>query len=160
MSILSFKFRKIKSDFPIRKRLKKFLTKNVSPPHRNLVFFPKKWYQKTSISAANTWEIHKVQKCHQKASRSLQSRVINNLIFSQHLANRKFKSDSPRENEKCVSASQKLCDFPKKCTEKWKNNYFGYKNMKNTSPKIPSKGLKEPSIKSYKQFKFIQKSEI
>ena len=71
------KKRKFKSDFPRGKMLGKFLTKKASQPHRNFVIFSKKWYQKTMISDSKTWKILKVQKWHQKASRSLLSRVMS-----------------------------------------------------------------------------------
>ena len=63
MSILSLKVRKFKSDFSFGKRLKNLLTKKASLPPRNIAIFPKK--------ASKTWKIRKVQKCPQKAPRSL-----------------------------------------------------------------------------------------
>ena len=50
MSILNFKVRKFKSDFPSGKQLKNILTENASLPHRNFVIFSKKLYEKTMIS--------------------------------------------------------------------------------------------------------------
>ena len=55
----------------------KFSRKKASQPLRNLVIFSKKWYQKTTISDSKTWKILKVQKWHQKTSRSLKSRVMS-----------------------------------------------------------------------------------
>ena len=40
-------------------------------PSETLWFFSRKWYQKTMISDSKTWIILKIQKLHQKASRSL-----------------------------------------------------------------------------------------
>ena len=48
MSILIFKIRKFKSDFPRGKRLEKFLTEKASPPLRNLVIFFKKMVSKNN----------------------------------------------------------------------------------------------------------------
>ena len=57
MSILSFKIRKFKSDFPRGKWLEIFLMEKVSPPLRNLVIFSKKYYLKIMISASKIYQI-------------------------------------------------------------------------------------------------------
>ena len=49
----------------------KLLPRKACQPLRNIMTFPKKYNQKSMISAAKTQNTHKVQKCPQKASRSL-----------------------------------------------------------------------------------------
>ena len=58
-----------------------FLTEKASQPHRNLVFFSKKLYQKTTISDSKTCKILRVQKWVQKVSKSLSYEQILNLII-------------------------------------------------------------------------------
>ena len=55
MSILSFKIRKFKSDFPRGKWLEIFLMEKASPPLRNLVIFSKKYCLKIMISASKPY---------------------------------------------------------------------------------------------------------
>ena len=93
MSILSFKIRKFKSDFPRGKRLKIFLMEKASPPLRNLEL-----YQKNVIN--KQW--FQVQK-HEKYSMSKndQKKASRGLLFKSYeqISNfnfRKFKSDFPR----------------------------------------------------------------
>ena len=54
LSILIFKIKKFKSDFPRGKQLKNLLADKASPPLRNVVLFSKKWYQKTMISKSKS----------------------------------------------------------------------------------------------------------
>ena len=62
-------------------------------------------------------------------------------------------------DKKGVSAPQKLSDFFKKMVSK--NNDFRFKNMNNTkNPKMTSKGVQEPLIKSYEQIWNFENSEI
>ena len=48
---------KFKSDFPPGKDSRNILTEKLSQPHRNVAFFSKKWYQKTTISDSKTSKI-------------------------------------------------------------------------------------------------------
>ena len=57
MSILIFKFRKFKSDFPRGKWLEIFFMEKASPPLRNFVIFSKKYYLKIMISASKTCKL-------------------------------------------------------------------------------------------------------
>ena len=48
MSILIFKIRKLKADYPLGKRLKNLLTEKASQPRGNLVNFSKKMQSKNN----------------------------------------------------------------------------------------------------------------
>ena len=69
---------------------------------------------KTMISAPKTWKILKVQKSHQKASRSLSSRVINEFEISQFRYLRVICTAQKFRDRKVVSTPQKFSDFFKK----------------------------------------------
>ena len=60
------------------------MTEKAYEPLINIMTFSKKCNQKSMISASETQITHKIQKCPQKSSRSLQSRDMSNLNFSQN----------------------------------------------------------------------------
>ena len=92
-----------------RERCKVFFLRRRRLTPSETWWFKKKWYQKTMISDSKTWKILKVQKWHQKASRSLKSRVMSK-FWIWEFGN--FRAISPWENgsllmEKGFSALQK-----------------------------------------------------
>ena len=75
---------KFKSGIRLEKGLQKFMTGKACEPLRKMITFSKKCNQKSMISSAKTQNTHKLQKCSQTTSRSLKSRDMSNLNFSQN----------------------------------------------------------------------------
>ena len=93
-----WEIRNFKSGFPLVKGAENLLQGKASQPYRNIRTFPKESNQKSMILLTKTRKIRKVQKSPQKASRSLWSRDMSNLNFSQNsqkIAN--LGAISPRE---------------------------------------------------------------
>ena len=129
---------KFKSGIRLGKGLRKFMTGKACEPLRNIMTFSKKCNQKSMISASETQNTYKVQKCPQKASGSLYLRDMSNLNFSQNSQkNAILRAISPWERCKVIFLTKKathprrnLVIFSKKMVSK--NNDFSFKNMKNT----------------------------
>ena len=162
MSILSFKIRKFKSDFPRKKLVRKFLEgKGVSSPQNLTVFF-KKMVSKRMSSASSislifdflTSVISWFWICCQKISKAFIMSILS-------LKVRKFKSDLPRgkwvkkflketASPPAPSPHRYLVIFSRKWYQKTMiSDSKTWKIPK--SPKMTSKGVYEPLIKSYEQ---------
>ena len=118
----SQKIANLRAISPFERYSVNFLTKKVSQPHRNLVIFSKKRYQKTMISDSKTWKILKVQKWHQKASRSPWSRVMSK-FWIWEFGNLRAISPSERcslnfSTKKASQPLRKLAIFSKKWYQK------------------------------------------